>query len=51
MAGACNNEDFRKKVGISRDVACEFFHADQAKKGKSGEKKKGPVKNPGHKYR
>lgn len=29
MAAACNNTDFREKIGIPKKVACDFFKADQ----------------------
>lgn len=31
MTAACKNAEFRKKVGISKDVACDFHDADKGK--------------------
>lgn len=32
MRAACKSPKFGKKVGIPKSVACEFYHADKAKK-------------------
>lgn len=41
MRAACNDPKVRKKMGISKEEACEFARVDQKKaKKKSGRKKK-----------
>lgn len=32
MRAACKDPEFAKKVGIPRDVACDFHAADKARK-------------------
>ena len=32
MRAACKSPSFRKKVGISKKVACEYHRADKGKK-------------------
>lgn len=40
MEMACKDPEFAKAHHISQEVACEFYHADQAKKQKEEEAKK-----------
>lgn len=39
MRAACHDPETRKKMGISKETACEFVRADKKKKKKRKEKK------------